>query len=179
MKYCLYLILFFFIFVSCKNETNTPVVKPQQFDKIAYADSLKSERKKSVPTVKQGIVPKKDSIKSITQTFGSRQADTIHLKITYGKVKVDTIKQPRQRMVFIFDSDTAKKLNLKLTTQDTLANLRISQIIDSNGNSDGPFGRETQYNILEKGIHQIIVAESQMAGEPWGGRFTFEVKLGW
>jgi len=180
MRCYLFLILCAFTFVSCKNESSTPVVKPQKFDKAAYADSLKNERKKSVSKIKKDSIPQKDSIISKIQSSEFfNKTDTVLVKIHYGKAKIDTLKQPGQRMVFVFDSDTANKFNLKISTQDTLANLRISQIIDSKGNSDGPFGHEAEYKILEKGIHRIIVSESQMAGEPWGGRFTFEVKLGW
>ncbi len=180
MRCCLLLICCAFAVVSCKKEPDVPVVKPQEFDKIAYADSLKNEREKSNSKSKTDSISAKDSITPATQSFELQdRTDTIHVKIVYGKAKIDTLKQPRQRMVFVLDSDTANKLTCKISTQDTLANLRISQIMDSKGNSDGPFGRELQYKVLEKGIHQIIVSESQMAGEPWGGRFTFEVKLGW
>jgi len=178
MRCRLFLILC--VFVSCKKESGTPVVKPQKFDKVAYADSLKTEREKPVTKIKTNPAPQKDSILSINEPAEFHdKTDTVYVKIHYGKAKTDTVKAPQQKMVFVLDSDTANQLNLKISTQDTLANLRISQIIDSKGNSDGPFGSEAQYKILEKGIHKIIVSESQMAGEPWGGNFSFEVTLGW
>lgn len=152
---------------------------PQEFDHAAYTDSLKKERKKAVGDKKK-IAPeaKPDSIKNnLAASYDN--ADTLLVKIRNGKAKIDTAKLPGQRIVFVLDSDTAHKLNLKITTKDTVANLRISQIIDSKENSDGPFGREVQYKVLEKGLHKIIVAESQMAGDPWGGKFTFEVNLKW
>lgn len=180
MRLCLSFICCVLVLVSCKKEPGAPVAKPQKFDHAAYTDSLKYERGKSASNNKIDSTPKSDSIylKKKPAEFHDR-TDTIFVKIQNGKVKIDTVKLPRQRMVFILDSDTANKLNLKVSPQDTLANLRISQIVDSKGNSDGPFGREVQYKILEKGLHEVIVSESQMAGEPWGGRFTFEVTLGW
>jgi hypothetical protein len=162
---------------SCKNTPETPVAKPQDFDRKAYSDSLKiienqTIKKDSLVEIKPG------SLANQTENT-SEKTDTIFFKIHNGKVKIDTVKKPKQRVVFQFDSDTANGFSAKISTRDSVANLRISQIIDSKGNSDGPFGREIDYKILEKGIHQIIVSESQMAGEPWGGKFTFELKLNW
>ena len=180
MRFNLLFLFCTLVLVSCKNESDTPIAKPQKFDKIAYADSLKDARENSGSPVKSKLTTKKDSVQTEKKTPEfSEKTDTIFVKIQNGKAKIDTLKQPRQRMVFVLDSDTAKKLKLKISTQDTIANLRISQIIDSKGNSDGPFGRESEYKVLEKGLHKIIVSESQMVGEPWGGKFRFEVRLGW
>ena len=140
-------------------------------------DSLASTNQQlSADTIKPISDSTQVSTKSIKFT---ETTDTIHLKITYGKAKMDTVKLPRQKLVFVLNSDTAKKIQLKITPQDTLANLRISQIFDSKGNSDGPFGREVVFPVAEKGEHFVIVSESQMQGDPWGGRFSLEAKLLW
>lgn len=165
-------------------EPKTPVVKPTKFDQKAYAAQIKIERdsiqnfNKNSKSVKKSV---SDSTKMIAQNQPKFKitTDTIQVKIISGKAKVDTAKTAGQRLVFVLNSDTANKLFLKITTKDTVANLRINQIIDSKNNSDGPFGRELEYVIKEKGIQKIIISESQMAGEPWAGDFTFEVKLKW
>lgn len=172
------------ILVGCNLEPKTPIVKPTQFDQKAYAAQLKIERdsiqnlNKNSKSVKK---PVSDSAKSLVQNQPNFKitTDTIQVKITSGKAKIDTAKTAGQRLVFVFNSDTANKLLLKITPKDSVANLRINQIIDSKNNSDGPFGQELEYVIKEKGTQKIIVSESQMAGEPWAGKFTFEVKLKW
>jgi hypothetical protein len=173
-------LLFGFLLVSCHLKPDTPIAKPQEFDSKQYADSLKFERSKhKVPKLDSTKLVKSDSLKNPMKKSYSETTDTIQLKIVSGKVKMDTVKNPRQRLVFVLNSDTANKLNIKLTPQDSIANIRISQVIDSKGNSDGPFGQEIQHPIVEKGTQYIIVSENQMQGEPWGGRFQFELKLGW
>jgi hypothetical protein len=176
-------LLFPFWMVSCNLNPDTPIAKPQEFDKKQYADSLKFERekKKTVPKVFSDAQLQKDSISqnSSAQKTYPEKTDTIFVKIISGKAKIDTVKAPRQRLVFVLNSDTANKLNLKLFTQDSISNIRITQIMDSKGNADGPFGQETIYPIQEKGKHHIIVSENQMQGNPWGGRFQLEIKLVW
>lgn len=165
-------------------ESKTPIVKPSEFDQKAYAAQIKIERD-SIQNLNKNSnsvhKPNADSTKITAQNQPKYKVttDTIPVKIVYGKAKIDTVKTAGQRFVFVLNSDTANKLSLKIYTKDTVANLRINQIIDSKNNSDGPFGRELEYTIKEKGIQKIIISESQMAGEPWAGAFTFEVKLKW
>lgn len=168
--------------VSCQLKPETPIVKPKDFDQKTYQESLQIERSKhKVPKKDSTVLTKLDSTQnhSKVENYYTETTDTIQLKIVQGKVKMDTVKQPRQRLIFVLNTDTANKLTLKITPQDSVANVRISQIVDSKGNSDGPFGQETTYSIIEKGIHFISVSESQMQGDAWGGRILFEAKLGW
>lgn len=165
-------------------EPKTPVVKPSKFDQKAYAAQIKIERD-SIQNLNKNSTSVKKSVSDSTKNLVQNQpkfkvtTDTIQIKITSGKAKIDTAKTAGQRLVFVLNSDTANKLALKITPKDTVANVRINQIIDSKNNSDGPFGQELEYIIKEKGIHKIIISESQMVGEAWAGKFTFEVKLKW
>ena len=166
-------------------DSKIPVAKPQKFDQKAYAVDLKKQRdslKSNAPKVRS-----KNDLAQIDSTKKqppkklklSEQTDTLQLKITYGKVKMDTVKLPLQKMVFMLDSDTANKLKVKITPIDSTANIQIVEIIDSNGSTQGPFGKEIEIPIDQKGIQKIVVSESQFEADSWGGRFTIEVKLGW
>lgn len=185
------LVFSIFMLISCQSEPATPIVKPQKFNQKEYAENLikgrDSLRKAGdfVPTKKPVVADKpevkKDTVIKTTtpKALPEPTADTIQLKITYGKAKSDTAKLARQKSVFVLNSDTANFLNLKITPADSLANLRITQIIAPSGSSDGPFGREIKYPLTEKGIYKVLVSESQMNGEPYAGKFSFEVKLSW
>lgn len=169
--------------ISCDLEPKTPVVKPSEFDKTVYQTEIRQERNK-IGTKKPGKkqtkeVPDSNQVAANNPNPIKIAADTIPLKIVYGKAKIDTLKSPGQSFVFLFDSDTAHKLSIKVSSVDTLANLRISRVMDSGNHSQGPFGRELEYNIQQKGLQKVVVSENQIGGKPWGGRFTFEVKLGW
>lgn len=164
-------------------EPKTPVVASEDFDKVGYALDLKKEREpkeaKEIPAENRVIRSDtmnspKTPIKVFTET-----TDTVSLRVVYGKVKMDTAKLPKQKIVFLLDSDSAHKIWVKLSTEDSLSNLRISQILDSRGNSEGPFGREAEFMVLEKGIHSIVVSENQMQGDAWGGSFRIEANLIW
>ena len=186
MRFLFLVLSLFFVTISCKLEPNTLTASPQKFDKEEYEAELKKGIENQEPLVQTNgpssipvsTVDTLEVVKQKKETF-LEKSDTIPLKIVYGKAKIDTLKAPREKLIFVFNSDTAHKIKLKLTPSDSLANLRISQIIDSDGNSDGPFGQEIEYTVLKKGIHQVVVSESLMQGNPWGGKFSFEVQLGW
>lgn len=184
------ILIFVFLFASCHKEPEIPISKPVQFDKKEYAQDLISERinnkpeqpvRKTSKKSKQTEVVKKENPQKITEQkeFIQPPADTVKLQIMWAKAKSDTSKLARQKTVFEFDSSTATGLLLKVTPADSTANLRISQIIDPTGKSDGPFGREIDYPITEKGIYKVIVSESLMQGDPYSGKFEFDVKLLW
>lgn len=172
------------ILTGCHLEPKTPVIKPTKFDQEVYAKQIKFERD-SLQNLNENSNIVKKEIENSSKKIAEDQpkikvtTDTIEVKIRNGKAKIDTVKTAGQRFVFVLNSDTANKLLLKISTKDTTSNLRINQIIDSKSNADGPFGRELEYIIKEKGIQKIIISESQMAGKPWAGAFSFEVKLKW
>jgi hypothetical protein len=60
---------------------------------------------------------------------------------------------------------------------DTFANLRISGIVLSDSVSDGPFGRTVEYDLPGTGSVRLVIGESLMQGDPWGGDFTAKVSL--
>lgn len=165
-------------------EPKTPIVKPSKFDQKAYATQIKIERD-SIQNLNKNSKSVKKSVSDSTKTVAQNQpkfkitTDTIQVKITSGKAKIDTAKTAGQRLVFILNSDTANKLLLKITPKDTISNIGITQIVNSKNDTIGSFGKEFEYKIKEKGIQKIIISESQMATKPWGGKFTFEVKLKW
>lgn len=179
-----------FLFASCHKEPEIPISKSVQFDKKEYTQELISERnnvkneqqvRKTSKKSNQAETVKKNSSQKITEQKNTVEppADTVKLQVMWAKAKSDTSKLARQKTVFEFDSSTATGLLLKVTPADSTANLRISRIIDPTGKSDGPFGREIDYPITEKGIYKVIVSESLMQGDPYSGRFEFDVILVW
>ena len=66
---------------------------------------------------------------------------------------------------------------MKIIPQNNQANIRINQIISPNNESDGPFGKEINYDLTEKGLYQIRIGESLMQGDPFEGNYTLKLQL--
>lgn len=175
MRFLILVFSLFLAIISCKMEPKTLTVKPKKFDKKEYQSQLKSED--NSPKNKLDSLEIQDS-KPTNQNF-EENSDTIRLTISKGLAKTDAVKKERQKIIFEFDSNTANRMRLKVIPTDSSANIRVSQIMDAENNSDGPFGREVEYRIQKKGKQKVVVSESLMQGEPWAGEFTFEVRLLW
>lgn len=174
-------------FFSCKLEPNTPTAKPKNFDKHAYAANLQQERDSirlsAVANHKAKIEPSQTRKSPIVENKKSNSiptaTDTVHLEILYGKAKIDTVKVPQHKMVFVFDSDTANKLHLKLSSIDSTAQIQFTQIINPLGKQEVLVGKDTVYLVQDKGLHKVIISDNSPSETPYSGRFLFEVKLGW
>lgn len=101
----------------------------------------------------------------------------IRLRIVDGKGKINIQKKKNQLINLEFESKGNKNISAKISTKDTLANIRFTQIILPNGLQDGPFSRELVYSTPIDGIYRLLIGENMMAGDPWGGILEVEVHL--
>lgn len=97
--------------------------------------------------------------------------------ITDGEIFFQTRKELNQTIYIEFRSEGYKKVSADLSSPDSLANIRFSQIFLPDGTMDGPFGRHLDYQLPADGIYKLSVHENMMAGDPWGGDFRIRLKL--
>lgn len=117
---------------------------------------------------------------SIQQSFSENilypaESDTMLLDIQNGKATVMIHKQARQYINLKFFSGDYSKVTGVITSPDSMANIRFSQIVMPDDQMDGPFGKDITYDLPKKGDYLLLLHENQMAGDPWEG--TFQVTL--
>ncbi|WP_035652235.1 hypothetical protein [Flavobacterium sp. ASV13] len=79
--------------------------------------------------------------------------------------------------VFIkFKNEILGELNGKIILATDNGNIRFNQIIFPDNSSDGPFGKDLQIQLTQKGNHIIIVGHSQMADNPYWGKFKVQLE---
>ena len=101
----------------------------------------------------------------------------IQLKLVDGEAHIRTRKSPDQTIYIEFQSEGDETLTAHLSSSDAIANIRFTQVIMPDGTMDGPFGRDMEYKLPTKGLYKISIHENMMAGDPWGGESTINVKL--
>lgn len=193
-------IQFFFLVVSISlslyscEQNATPTIYPSKKGvDSAYADLLKIKKveekvrdDKSEANPKMAKVktqPKKviapiSTVDKIIPFSKDNTRDT--LKITYAKAKQTVTKKPGQTNTFVFNSDTAKKVAIKLFAADTLANIRINHIkgpVDSI--KGGPFGKTLIFDLPAKGNYNFSVSEKPTVKKPYQGEYQVELQLLW
>ena len=105
------------------------------------------------------------------------KSNTVSLDIKDGQATTTVWKESGKSVVFTFNVGAPAKLSGKVSSADSLANIRFSQIILPDNTADGPFGPEISYDLKQLGTYQLIVNENMMAGDPWSGEFTIRITL--
>ncbi|MCD8031456.1 MAG: hypothetical protein LUF85_11725 [Bacteroides sp.] len=101
----------------------------------------------------------------------------IPIQLNDGHGQLQVHKEKDETIYLEFNSDGYDRLQARIFSADSLANLRFSQIVLPNGNTDGPFGGRMDYMLPIHGIYRLLIHENRMAGDPWGGYFTVEINL--
>ena len=179
-------------FYSCEDKS-TPTIYPSKIgvdsayktlvkkDKPITEDIMKEEvntvssTKKVVKNVPQKITSNTDKIVPLSAN------NTIeNLKISYAKANAEPTKIAGQTNTFTFNADSAKKVWIKVSAQDSTANIRINHIkgpVDSI--KGGPFGKETIFDLPARGDYQFSISEQPTNSKPYAGKYKVELKLLW
>lgn len=80
-----------------------------------------------------------------------------------------------QKIYVAFKNENPGELNAKIITPSGKGNIRFNQIIFPDQTSDGPFGMDLKIPLKQKGNHVLIIGHSQMAENPYFGKFRVEV----
>lgn len=103
---------------------------------------------------------------------------SIKMQVSDGHVRAAIEKAPGRTVDVVFDSGACDLLYGEITGVDDTANIRFNQIVMPGGLSDGPFGKNIRYDLEKWGTYHLIIGESLMVGEPWGGEFVLDLRLG-
>lgn len=179
-------------FYSCEDKS-TPTIYPSKIgvdsayknlvknDKPIVGDVMKEEEKpmkstkKVVKTIPQKIASNTDKIVPL-----SANNTTENLEVSYAKAKAEPTKLAGQTNTFTFNADSAKKVWIKVSAQDSTANIRINHIkgpVDSI--KGGPFGKETIFDLPARGVYQFSISEKPTNAKPYAGKYKVELKLLW
>lgn len=124
----------------------------------------------------QKVIKKDSSFQEIA--FASPKImNNSELKLIQGKGKFEIEKVAKEEQTFSFRNDSSSSVFIQIIPQDKLGNIRINQLISPNNEKDGPFGREINYDLTEKGLYQIRIGESLMQGDPFEGKYTLKLQL--
>lgn len=179
-------------FYSCEDKS-TPTIYPS---KIGVDSAYKSLVKKDKPITEYIMKEEVNTVRSIKKVVKNApqkvtsNTDKIvplsanntieNLKISYAKANAEPTKIAGQTNTFTFNADSAKKVWIKVSAQDSTANIRINHIkgpVDSI--KGGPFGKETIFDLPARGDYQFSISEQPTNSKPYAGKYKVELKLLW
>jgi len=101
----------------------------------------------------------------------------VKIELKDGKGKIQIRKEQDQNIYVEFLSQGYRKINGYLSSPDSTANIRFSQITLPDGTMDGPFGRDIEYELPSDGTYKLSIHENMMAGDPWSGIVNVKIEL--
>ncbi len=132
------------------------------------------DKRTNTPNLEGKVV---ESTTNQQQIILPNDSGIIRINLVDGKGFVRTQKQEGQTIYIDFQSKGYKKLSGHLSSPDSIANIRFSQIFMPDGTMDGPFGRDVEYQLPQNGHYRLSIHESLMAGDPWSGVMNIEIQL--
>lgn len=130
----------------------------------------------SIGETTQKVVKNDSSMQEIA--FASPKImNNSELTLIHGKGEFEIEKTAKEQQTFSFRNDSSSSVFIQIIPQNKLGNIRINQLISPNNEKDGPFGREINYDLNEKGLYQIRIGESLMQGDPFEGKYTLKLQL--
>lgn len=111
----------------------------------------------------------------------SNRTNDIRVNFPTGATQVTlngTIDGFSQSKTYVFEVSKGQKLTASVKPNPATGNIRIAQIINPAGQSDGPFGNQMTYALNESGDWKLVLNENMMSGDPWKGEYflTIEIK---
>ncbi len=193
MKWTFIAFITLLTFYNCQDKS-TPTIYPSKIGvDSAYADLVKKDKPIQEDVMKEEVVriatpqkkvAKKSPVKINSKTDKivpfSTNNTTENLVVSYAKAKTELTKLAGQTNTFTFNADSAKKVWIKISAQDSTANIRINHIkgpVDSI--KGGPFGKETIFDLPARGVYQFSISEKPTNAKPYAGKYKVELKLLW
>lgn len=169
------LLLIPLIIIACKKEAD---VKVQDKDSTVITEQPNPESKQdSGAIIKKDLTVGKTSVsKEITRSEKDgqiiRTAEASQLPFSFE----DTFTKDNQGLILKITNYNRDNIKAIISTEEKDFNIRFNQIKLPDGEYDGPFGREIDYEIKAKGEVWLIIGKSNMASGNTQGNFKVNVE---
>ncbi|MFB9076328.1 hypothetical protein ACFFLS_19345 [Flavobacterium procerum] len=87
-----------------------------------------------------------------------------------------SIDSIHSRIYVKFSNEYPSQLIGKIITPEEKANIRFNQIIFPDKTSDDPFESDLKIDIKQKGFYILVIGHSQMAENPYWGKFEVQLQ---
>lgn len=159
------------LLINC-NKQNENVMNN---DKDSTKNPIKDSVSKGVISV--DVEEKKPEI--LTNTFRVVEGDKIIKTINGDMIPLEISEEftrNEQQFIIKIKNFSGTKISGNITSPDSKLNIRFNQIRLANGEFDGPFGREINYDVKDKGEIWLIIGKNLMADGDLKGKFTVQLK---
>ena len=141
---------------------------PSFKSKEVVTDTLPKQSTDAFDTIERGTVGIEEKA----------QKDSL-LMLSFGKPLIISgfLSKPADVVTYSFKISKLAKLKGQIKVDTKGANIRFNQIVNPNGQSDGPFGQDIEYTLTQKGTYKILIGQSLMGENAYVGHFLVFLTL--
>jgi hypothetical protein len=123
-------------------------------------DTIKEEKPAELPKYKPD---------SIIKLSFSKDAKSLRVK--------GHLDKPGAIVTCFLTVNKSVRLTGSIKADKSPANIRFNQIVMPNGQSDGPFGQQFEYNLPQPGVYKIKIGHNLMAEDAYVGDFILYLTI--
>lgn len=169
------LLLIPLILINCNKKEENKMISTE-------TDSLNQTNNLANDSSKNGVVTVNDAEKEpvvSTDTFRVIEGEKIIKTINGDMLPMeisDEFTTTNQQMIIKIKNFNGSKISGNVTSANPKLNIRFNQIRLANGEFDGPFGADINYEIKQKGEIWLMIGKNLMADGETTGKFTISLK---
>lgn len=172
------LVILPFLIISCQKKEMISE-DGKETDSVILSDQTVIDNK--IDSAANGIVAidELNATKASFKTFRIVDGDSIVKTINADMIPLtitDEFTPQVQKMVLKIKNFDRSKIVGTITPENPQMNIRFNQMKLPNGDYDGPFGRELNYEIKQKGEICLIIAKSNMSSGDATGKFKIRIE---
>ncbi|KQR93738.1 hypothetical protein ASG01_07700 [Chryseobacterium sp. Leaf180] len=160
---------------SCKKETVTTINNQDSVtksEKPIARDKFDTDNVKLEDTAVSATKTEEIQMESQSGRVIMRMEKATSMPLT---IK-ETFDKNHDKLIIKISDFTKDKISARITTDQRDFNIRFNQIKLPNGEMNGPFSRELDYQVKGKGELWLIIGKSNMADGKTEGDFTVTVQ---
>ena len=140
---------------------------------IFFFSCQQKENENAAVKVSEPILAKKnrEENKQIGDTIFMKYSNEKHLFTAEGSI--DSI---HSKIYVKFENEDLGELKANIIPTTGKGNIRFNQILFPDKTSDGPFGMDLKIQLDQKGNHILVIGHSQMADNPYSGKFKVQLE---
>lgn len=176
MKIAIFIIPLFLLNCTKKDADSKMITTDStEISEPAYVENPNDSSSKGVIFPSDAELDKKEMAKTFRVIDGDSIIKTINGDMIPLTIS-DEFTTEKQKFILQIKNFTGKKIMGTVNATDKEMNIRFNQIKLLNGELDGPFGREINYDVKQNGEIWLIIGKSLMASGKSTGKFTITLK---
>ncbi|TDW49157.1 hypothetical protein EV144_103684 [Flavobacterium sp. 270] len=146
---------------------------------VFFLSCQQKENKNTSTSIMVSDTNQTEKSKVVSKEYNKQTGDTIFMNFKDEKgfyTAESALDSIHSKIYLKFKNEEPAELTAEIVPAAGKGNIRFNQIISPDKSSDGPFGMDLKIKLEQKGNYILVIGHSQMADNPYQGKFNVKLK---